>query len=351
MLANTGCYYGHLAVGQTRILLARQPIEALLVDPETPEELSRRLRGVEKVRAYARELGLDVGRQYTSYVPWPGDRVITTVVATRPGEVEAAGFRFPWVGRLPYKGYFDRAAAEAEAASLRAEGLDVCLVPVRAYSTLGWIDDPLTEPMLVGDDLDLSETIFHELVHATAHAPSAADFNEGIATFLGQELTHAFVAEHGLHHSPQSPAALASLQRSRIVEARALAREMLRFQGEVGDLYARGDINEPERAVRRADLETAARERVASLPLTRRDAPELAAALRLGDACVALRGTYAADLARHEELLTALGGDLSVFIAHFRASAAAAATTRSDADAERELRARFFAPATKPSER
>ena len=147
----------------------------------------------------------------------------------------------------------------------------------------------------------------------------------------------------------RSPDALAALQRSRIVEARALAREMLRFQSEVGDLYARDDIDEPERVVRRADLETAARLRVAALPLTRRDASEFAAALRLGDACLALRGTYAADLARHEELLAALDGDLSVFIAHLRASAAANTSTDSDADAEGELRARFFAPAAKSS--
>ena len=188
--------------------------------------------------------------------------MVTTVVAARPGEVQAVGFRFPLVGRLPYKGFFELDAAEAEAASLRAQGLDVCLVPVRAYSTLGWIDDPLTEPMLVGSDLDLSETLFHELVHATAHAASAADFNESVATFIGQEATYSFVATHGLADDPRTRGELAALQRQRIIESRLLATELLRFQAEVAKLYESGEPIDSERQA----LESAATRFVAPDP-------------------------------------------------------------------------------------
>lgn len=304
----------------------------LLNDPETPPELQRRLRTVKAVREYARKLGLEVGGQYTSYVAWPGDRVVTTVVAARPGEVQAVGFRFPLLGRLPYKGFFKLDAAEAEATSLRARGLDVCLVPVRAYSTLGWIDDPLTEPMLVGDDLDLSETLFHELVHATAHAASAADFNESVATFIGQEATYAFVAAHGLEDDPRPRDELAALQRQRIIESRLLATELLRFQAEVAELYASGAPGDGERQA----LESAARERLASLPLTVRDPRKIAAALQLNDACLALRGTYAGDLTRHEQVFRALDSDLPFFVAHLRETMDEASGNAT------ALRARFF---------
>lgn len=319
-------------MGQTQLLLAREPIASLLNDPATPPELQRRLRGVAAIREYARNLGLEVGGQYTSYVAWPGDRVVTTVVAARPGEVQAVGFRFPLIGRLPYKGFFKLDAAEAEASSLRAQGLDVCLVPVRAYSTLGWIDDPLTQPMLVGDDLDLSETLFHELVHATAHAPSAADFNESVATFIGQEATYAFVAAHGLQNDPRPRDELAALQRQRIIESRRLASELLRFQAEVGDLYATGAPGDGAREA----LESAARERVARLPLTLRDPRKIAEALQLNDACLALRGTYAGDLARHEQVFRALDRDLPAFVTHLRE------TMHDASENEDELRARFF---------
>ena len=89
LVAGEGCYYGHLAVGQTRMLLAREPIEELLAQPDLDVELRSQLERVGEARRYAEELGLDVGKQYTSYVEGPGERVVTTVGATRPGEIEA----------------------------------------------------------------------------------------------------------------------------------------------------------------------------------------------------------------------------------------------------------------------
>ena len=107
----------------------------MLANPETPTQVRERLELVGQARSFAIELGLDVGGQYTSFVAWPGDRIVTTVVATRPREVAPAGFWFPIIGELPYKGYFDPQRAAEEAARLRADGLDVCESGVRAYST------------------------------------------------------------------------------------------------------------------------------------------------------------------------------------------------------------------------
>jgi predicted aminopeptidase len=187
LLLLPGCYYAHLGSGQARLLLGREDIDTLLADPTTPSELRAPLQRVKAVRRFASELGLDVGDRYTSYVEWPGDRIVTTVVATAPGEIEPTPFGFPIVGEVPYKGFFDPSWAEAEAAKLGADGYDVCLVPVSAYSTLGWFDDPVTTPLLQGDPGELVETLLHELVHATVFTPSEARFNEGVATFVGQE--------------------------------------------------------------------------------------------------------------------------------------------------------------------
>jgi len=171
---------------------ARRPIEAILADPDTRDELRHRLETVQQVRRYANTLGLEIDEQYTTYVDWPGDRVITTVIATRPGEVVPAGFWFPFLGRLPYKGFFDPSRAEAEAASLREEGLDVCVVAVPAYSTLGWLKDPVTAPMLLRGEGPAVETILHELVHATVYVKDHIDFDETAASFVGQEASVEF---------------------------------------------------------------------------------------------------------------------------------------------------------------
>jgi len=313
--STAGCYLAHVATGQARLLHARRPVEEVLADPSTPETLARRIVRVQRAREFARALGLDVDDQYTSYAPWPGDRVVTSLVATRPGEVEPAGFDFPLVGTLPYKGFFDPERAEAEAEALRARGLDVCAFGAVAYSTLGWFDDPLTGPMLRLSEGVLVETVLHELVHATVYVEDHADWNESVARFVGEEAGVAFFAQHeGLE--------AAARERTRVEDTRRIASEILRLREAVGALYAREPAG-PGRRAARGELEEAARGALAALPLRTREATEVAAELRLNDACLALHGTYHADTPRHAELLARLGGDLAAFIARVRRAAEA----------------------------
>ena len=63
----------------------------------------------------------------------------------------------------------------------------MCLLPIPAYSTLGWLNDPVTAPMLREGRARLIEVVLHELVHATVYVPDEPDWNEGLATFFGQE--------------------------------------------------------------------------------------------------------------------------------------------------------------------
>jgi predicted aminopeptidase len=315
-LGTSGCYLSHLAVGQARLLRARQPIEAMLADPTTPPKLRERLATVPRVRAFASDLGLDVGERYTSYVSWPGDRIVTSVVATRPGEVHPAGWYFPIVGRVPYKGFFSRERARAEADRQRAKGHDVCEFAVSAYSTLGWFDDPITGPMLRGDEGTTVETILHELVHATVYVRSDAEFNEGVASFIGEEASVRFYAESD---RPEA----ARRERARIEDDRRLRSELLRLRQGVKDLYASSSPGNA-RDLERADLENRAREAIGALALPIRDVGEIAGRLRLNDACLALAGTYNADVDGYARALAALAGDLRIFVARVRESATAA---------------------------
>lgn len=311
-LSGPGCYYAHLGAGQARLLLARHSTAELRADPETPDHLRAQLQLVDQARHFAADLGLEAGERYTSYVDWPGDRIVTTVVATRPGEVEALDFDFPIVGAVPYKGFFELSQAEDEARSLRARGLDVCLVPVTAYSTLGWMDDPLTAPMLRrSDDTRLVETVLHELVHATVFVESQPEFNEGVARFIGQEAAlRFFAADPDRERTSQA----------RVRDDRRVAAALLRFRDRVAALYER----EPDpvlQARSRAALEEGFRMEMRSASLETRDPVQLAERLRLNDACLAIGGTYAADAPRHERVLQGLGGDLRRFIARLREAA------------------------------
>jgi predicted aminopeptidase len=308
LLGTPGCYLGHVAAGQARLLGARRPIEDILGDPATSPQLATSLRLVLEARGFAAALGLEVGDQYTSYVDWPGDRVVTTVVATEPGSIEPAGFFFPIVGNVPYKGFFDRERAAAEAASLRAEGLDVCEVAVPAYSTLGWLDDPVTAPMLLRGDGALVEMILHELVHATVYVPSHADFNEGVASFIGQEASIRFYAARGDGEDGR---------RAQVTEKRLLDAEILRLRRQVEALYA-SEPEDPARERTRQSLQSASQRSIGELSLQTLDAPGIARQIRLNDACLALRGTYAADMDAYAALLAELEGDLGRFVERVR---------------------------------
>lgn len=307
-LPHTGCYLSHLAGGQLRLLWGRQATSELRQRADTPLALRERLALVDACLAFARGLGLAVGDQYTSYVSWPGDRVVTSVVATRPGELTPAGFWFPVMGRLPYKGFFDPRRAEDFAAGLRAQGYDVCVSPVRAYSTLGWFADPLTAPLLALSSGRLVETLLHELVHATLYLPEDARLSEGVATFVGQEASVAFFARR------EGPAAEAR-RRAEVRDSRRVAARLEELRDGLARLYARGATRA---SAGPATLIAAARRDLAALPLTTLDARAVSREARTSDACLALAGTYTADLPRYDCALRSLGGDLERFVAELQ---------------------------------
>ncbi len=324
LLTSSGCYYGHLAIGQAKLLLARQSVENLLADPETYPELRAKLELVSEAREFASELGLEVGNQYTSYVPWPEDRIITSIIATRPGEIDAAGFHFPILGSVPYKGFFDLARAEREAEKLRAEGMDVCIGGVTAYSTLGWFDDPLTSPMLNAKSDDIVETVIHELVHATVFLKSQPDFNEGVANFIGEEAVVLFYSDPDRTPPPERD------PRRRIDDGRLISQTLMTIREDVAALYARSLGDEERRRERRA-IDDLARDRLRNLDLSSRDPARLAERARLNDACRAIQSTYVADTPLHGKLLSEMDDDLVRFILRLR-----------EVDGSEDPRASFF---------
>lgn len=194
------------------LLNARVPIEKALQDPTLSSDEKTKLELTLDVRKFAaQELGLNVDKNYSTYVKLDRPYVSYAISASPKWKLETYRWSFPIVGKVPYKAYFKESDALEEEADLKKLDLDTYVRGVTAYSTLGWFNDPLLSSMLRGKEAYLVNTIIHESVHATLFIKSEADFNERLATFLGNKGMELYY--HRIE-GPDSPTLKAVLQDS-----------------------------------------------------------------------------------------------------------------------------------------
>lgn len=166
---------------------ARQPVEEVIANESTSAELRQKLETLIEAREFAvHTLGLPDNDSYSSFVE-TGRRAVTwNVVAAEEFSVSPKVWCFPVAGCVSYRGYFDRADADAYAVDLTAQNYDVTIGGASAYSTLGWFDDPILDTMLRGSDTRYVGTLFHELAHQLLYVKDDSNFNEAFATFVEQ---------------------------------------------------------------------------------------------------------------------------------------------------------------------
>ena len=183
ILSLSGCYYMQAARGQLSVLGKRVPIEQVIEDPATSDELARRLELIREARAFATdELGLPDNDSYRSYSDLERDYVVWNVSAAPEFSVAAKTWCFPVVGCVGYRGYFSQAAAERKAEQLERRGYDVFVGGVTAYSTLGRFEDPVLNTMLRWQDNRIVALLFHELAHQVLYIKDDTTFNESFAS-------------------------------------------------------------------------------------------------------------------------------------------------------------------------
>jgi len=181
-------YYWEKIQGHTEILSKQEPVQEVIDNPKTPDKVRQKLISTQKARVFASEvLQLPDNDSYKNYVDLKQDYVVWTVVATPPYSIKAKQWCFFIVGCLSYKGYFSEQDAEASAKELKAENMDVYVSGTKAYSTLGWFDDPLLSTMLYNSEAYRVGIIFHELAHQKMYVEDDTSFNEGFASTVELE--------------------------------------------------------------------------------------------------------------------------------------------------------------------
>ncbi|PON19083.1 aminopeptidase [Candidatus Entotheonella serta] len=188
MLLLNGCSIGflwHVSMGQLGLLTRQKRVEKILHDDTLSEKDRKKLRLALDVRQFAIDhIGLNADKSYTKFVDVGRPYVVYGLSAAPKDALKPYTWRFPIVGRVPYKGYFKKTLAEREAKTLQQQGYDTYVRGVRAYSTLGYFNDPILSTMLEYHEFSLINTIIHELVHRTVWIDGSVSFNETFANFV-----------------------------------------------------------------------------------------------------------------------------------------------------------------------
>jgi predicted aminopeptidase len=191
-------YYTQAAQGQLELLSDSRPIDDWIADPGTSTKLRHRLETARQIRRFAvSEMALPDNDSYKNYTSLKRPFVLWNVVATPELSLHPLEWCFPVAGCVDYRGYYDKDAAMDYARELRADGNDVEVGGVAAYSTLGWFSDPLISTFINYPDGELARMIFHELAHQVVYAPGDSQFNESFASTVEEVGVERWMARFG----------------------------------------------------------------------------------------------------------------------------------------------------------
>jgi predicted aminopeptidase len=310
--AATGCatlgYYGQAIGGHLEVVSRARDIGDIINDPATDPALRTRLATLLEARDFAtRALHLPDNDSYRRYADLERSYIVWNVFAAPPLSLKPREWCFLVVGCVAYRGYYSRERALAAAAQLRAEGYDVYVGGVSAYSTLGWFNDPLLNTMLARGEAESTAVLFHELAHQRVYARDDSAFNESFAVTVEIEGMRRWFASRGEAET-----------HSRYLERRgrrdALIALLLRYRARLETLYGSGLADDDKLAGKAGILDELRMDYQALKAAWHGDTLfDTWMAEDLNNAKLASVGLYHSYVPAFQRLLAAHGGDLQSF--------------------------------------
>ncbi len=180
-------YISKLGWHQAFLTFRSTPVQEILEDDQIGAEAKEKIRFIQEVKRYGeKRIGLKRTGSYSKYFEVKGP-ILHVVTASEKDRLKPYDWTFPIIGKVTYKGFFTRREALEEAQGLKARGYDTFVRPAGAYSTLGWLNDPILSSMLKWDEGSLTNLILHEMAHGTVYFKRDCDLNEQMATFVGNQ--------------------------------------------------------------------------------------------------------------------------------------------------------------------
>lgn len=194
-------YVIQAGVGQWSLYNHERPVEEVIADPQTPARLREQLSAIPEIREFVeKEMKMKSTSNYRTYVDLKRPYVSWALTAAEPYELKIKEWSFPIVGSFPYLGFFSEASAKKWEKEQIEKGYDTHVRGVAAYSTIGYLKDPLLSSMMNGRKNDLANLLFHETTHTYIYVKGEGPFNEQIASLIGDQgeklwIAHKFGAE------------------------------------------------------------------------------------------------------------------------------------------------------------
>lgn len=180
-------------IGQYDILTSSRPNEIYLNDPQTPEEVKKKIRQVESARDYfSRYWETDKAGTYSRTSLLDRKAVSYLVISSPSSRIEPQEHCFWFVGCFPYIGFFSEDSALSFAKKLQEDRMETYVRSVYAYSSLGHFEDPILSSFFVFDEVALTELVFHELYHLLFFIKDEVELNENLAQFVAQKMVEEY---------------------------------------------------------------------------------------------------------------------------------------------------------------
>ncbi len=171
---------------QISLINKSENLQTAINDTQIPPEIRQQLTIVTKIMAFGDHLGFPETKAYSSYIQLPRDVFLHSLTASKKDSFEEYFWYWPFVGKLPYKGFINKENALQEQAELKKLYYDTDLGESSAMSTLGYLDEPIITTMInKNDPTVLVNTIFHERTHQLFFRQNDITFNENAATMIG----------------------------------------------------------------------------------------------------------------------------------------------------------------------
>ncbi len=198
-ISSSGCgsvlYLSKLGWHQSFITFHSVPVEEVLKDESTSAQWKEKIGFIQEVKGYGqKKLGLKKTKSYSKFFEVKGP-ILYVVTASEKDRLQLYTWNFPVTGRVTYKSFFTKEGVLKEKQFLEKKGLDTFVQQAGAYSTLGWLRDPIFSSMMEWNHVALVNLILHEMTHATVYFKDETDFNEQLATFIGNRGSIDFLIE------------------------------------------------------------------------------------------------------------------------------------------------------------